>query len=170
VPRPLLATPALGEPDELAADARAAVSRVSDQHPEFALTGVQPLDPYDANDPLPGPGDRDLPGGDQPGHFGRRGTGRTVHPETLVGGGVHTVDERRELVDQHGVSGGRRRCDPDIDHEPIPFMLRARRGHHRPWRSRLAGRTTRAWPRGPGRSAGSRPGSRQISGGSASRQ
>ena len=80
-----LATPALGEPDELAADARAAVGGVGDQHPEFALTGVQPLDSYDANDPLPGPGDRDLPGGDQPGHFGRRGAGRTVRPETLLG-------------------------------------------------------------------------------------
>src|SRR5262245_318281 len=37
-----LATPAFGEPDELAPDALAAVSGVGDQHPELGLAGVQP--------------------------------------------------------------------------------------------------------------------------------
>jgi len=49
----LLAALALGEPDELAADALAAVTGVGDQHPGLALAGAQPLDTRrDDDDPV----------------------------------------------------------------------------------------------------------------------
>jgi hypothetical protein len=58
----LCLTPALGESDELATNAPSTVRGVGDEHPEFALAGVQPPDLYDANDPLVCNCDCDLSG------------------------------------------------------------------------------------------------------------
>jgi hypothetical protein len=115
---PLSLTPALGESDQLATNALSAVLVVGDQHPEFTLAGIQPADLDDANNPLICDCDCDLPDLDQLCDFLWRRAGRAGGPEPVFGDRVHTIHQRRKLVDQRGIRGSVSRYLLDVDQDP----------------------------------------------------
>jgi hypothetical protein len=98
-----LAAVLLGEGDEGAADAGAAVIGGRDQHPELAHVIRDVVKPDAAGDlAVPG-GDRDLFRADQLGELGRRRPWGPVAPKPALGGRVHVVDEAGHVIDEPGI-------------------------------------------------------------------
>jgi hypothetical protein len=103
-PPSALAVVLLGEVDEGAADAGAAMIGRRDQHPELARVIRDVMHPDAADDPAVSGRDGDLPGADPLGELGRRRPCRPVAPEPALRNLVHVVDEAGQVIDEPRVA------------------------------------------------------------------
>jgi DNA-binding transcriptional LysR family regulator len=98
----------LGEGDQRAADAGAALIGPRDQDPELAGAVGDVVDADASRDLAVTSGDRDLLRPDQLGELGRRRAPEPVAPEAAFGDRVDLVDEASQMIDQPGVVADRR--------------------------------------------------------------
>jgi len=131
---PVRAALALGETNQLTADAEASVVGIRDEHPELARAVIEALHADRADDPVAQAGDGDLAGARHLGDLAHRRAGRALGPQAVLG---HRVDLVREVSDpfHHGrvVARGRRQeLDLDARGRGAPgcfrFALRLRHG------------------------------------------